>query len=318
MRKQVCWLLQVLSPGWLWLAAGLAMAQPAQWSPLLEADALAAILESPATVRVVHVTGDARDGVIPGAVRASYAAFRGPASNAGQLPPLPQLQTLLQQLGITAQTPVVVVHQGSSASDFGAAARVYWSLKSLGVQHLAVLNGGFQQWLAAGLPVSSETSAVTPSGYEPVWQDTWRLTTEQVEQSLEDDTITLLDARPSAFYLGQQSIAAQPGTISNADNLSFDTWFEGNRLKPADELQQLFSNNRPRQTPTTVSFCNTGHWASINWFVLSELLGVSDTRLYAESVVEWAQQSRAMDNQPGRLAWYWGMTRDWLRQLAGK
>jgi hypothetical protein len=103
MRRQVCWLLKVWVPVWLWLAAGLAMAQPAQWSPLLEVDALVNLLDGPAKVRVVHVTGDARDGVIPGAVRASYAAFRGPASNAGQLPPLPQLQTLLQQLDSKTQ-----------------------------------------------------------------------------------------------------------------------------------------------------------------------------------------------------------------------
>ena len=292
-------------------------AQPARWSPLLEAEALAAMLDGPATVRVVHVTGDAQAGVIPGAVYAPYSAFRGPANNAGQLPPLPALQAIVQQLGITAQTPVVVVHQGSSAADFGAATRVYWTLKSLGVQQLAVLNGGFQQWQAAGLPVSETVAAVAPSRYEPDWQDSWRMTAQQVEQSLDDDNITLVDARPAAFYLGQQSVAARPGTIRGADNLSFESWFEGNRLRPATELQQLFSANRPREALTTVSFCNTGHLASINWFVLSELLGVSDTRLYAESVVDWAQQSRPMDNQPGRLTWYWGMTRDWLAQLMG-
>lgn len=292
-------------------------AQPARWSPLLEAEALAAMLDGPATLRVVHVTGDVKAGVIPGAVYAPYSAFRGPASNAGQLPPLPALQALVQQLGISAQTPVVVVHQGSSAADFGAATRVYWTLKSLGVQQLTVLNGGFQQWQAAGLPVSETVAVVAPSRYEPVWQDRWRLTAQQVEQSLDDDAITLVDSRPAAFYLGQQSVAARPGTIAGADNLSFESWFAGNRLRPATELQQLFSANRPREAATTVTFCNTGHLASINWFVLSELLGVSDTRLYAESVVDWAQQSRPMDNQPGRLAWYWDMTRDWLGQLVG-
>ncbi|HDZ07471.1 sulfurtransferase [Pseudohongiella sp.] len=311
MPRPACYLLGL----WIWLAASAALAQPAQWSPLLQVNTLAGILDGPVPVRVIHVTGDAGAGVIPGAVRAPYSDFRGPGSNAGQLPPMQALQALLQQLGIDAETPVVVVHQGSSASDFGAATRVYWTLKSLGVQHLAVLNGGFQQWQAAGLPVSMEPAVVPVSRYQPLWQDTWRLTSEQVADALADDRITLLDSRPAAFYLGQQSIAAQPGTIRGAENLSFATWFDGNQLKPLSELQQLLSTNRPVQTPTTVAFCNTGHWASINWFVLSELLGVSDTRLYAESVVEWAQQARPMDNQPGRLAWYWDMTRDWWRQI---
>lgn len=305
---------------WFWssMMAGSALAQPAQWSALLDADTLASILDEAPNVRVIHVSGDAQAGVIPGGVFAPYSAFRGPASNAGQLPPLPALQAVLQRLGIDAQTPVVVVHQGSNAADFGTASRVYWTLKSLGVQHLALLNGGFRQWQAAGLPVSMQQATITPSTYAPQWQDTWRLSTAQIEQSLGDDTVTLVDARPLSFYLGQQHVAARPGTIRGADNLSFETWFDEGELKPADQLQSLFSQNRPREALTTVTFCNTGHLASINWFVLSELLKVPDTRMYAESTVEWAQLPRPMDNQPGRLAWYWGMTSDWLRQLAGR
>ena len=117
--------------------AGSALAQPAQWSARLEADTLASILGEAPNVRVIHVSGDAQAGVIPGRVFAPYSAFRGPASNAGQVPPLPALQAVLQRLGIDAQIPVVVVHQGSNAADFGTASRVYWTLKSLGVQHLA-------------------------------------------------------------------------------------------------------------------------------------------------------------------------------------
>ena len=41
-----------------------------------------------------------------------------------------------------------------------------------------------------------------------------------------------------------------------------------------------------------VSYCNTGHWASTNWFVLSEVLGRSDVRLYSGSMVEWTNDER--------------------------
>ena len=47
-------------------------------------------------------------------------------------------------------TPVVVVHQGTNQTDFGAAARVYWTLKSSGIAPLAILNGGMNAWAAAG------------------------------------------------------------------------------------------------------------------------------------------------------------------------
>lgn len=333
----------------VWLCLSLCLpsvlvAQTQPWSPLLDVNTLARLLgveSSPASVddlahavapRVVHITGDVSAGLIPGAVFVPYSEFRGPTGNAGQLPALEKLQALVQKLGIDAQTPAVVVHQGNSASDFGAATRVYWTLKSLGVQQLAVLNGGFQQWLSAGLPVSQQPALVQPSGFTPDWQDTWRISAEQLAQSLEDDRFRLIDSRPADFYTGRQAVAVRPGTIPGADNLSFETWFDGALLKPLDQLQPLAASSSvfnassdnhtltdltPGVASTTVAFCNTGHWASINWFVLSELLNVPDTRLYAESVVEWAQQARPMDNQPGRLNWYWGITRNWLRQITG-
>jgi thiosulfate/3-mercaptopyruvate sulfurtransferase len=310
MRQLLCCLL-LLPVSWV-------NGQPAQWSPLLDVDTLAELLAAEQDVRVMQVTGSAQGGLIPGAQWVPYAAFRGPANNAGQLPAPAELQALVQRAGLTADTPVVLVHQGVSAADFGAATRVYWTLKSLGVRHLAVLNGGFVQWQAAGLPVSYESRAVVTSEFIPVWQNTWRLSTAEVEQAILDPAVTLLDSRPLSFYLGQQAVAARPGTIRGADNLSYETWFAGNLLKPQAELQQLLAANRPEWSATTVTFCNTGHWASINWFVLSEILGVSDTRLYAESVVEWAQLPRPMDNQPGRLTVYWAMTTSWLRQLTGR
>ena len=304
----------------LWLSSALS-AQPAQWSPLLDVNTLGQMLALQATpagdktaIRIVHITGDASAGVIPGAVYMPYSEFRGPPANAGQLPAPEHLRGVVQKLGIEADTPVVIVHQGATASDFGAATRVYWTLKSLGVQQLAVLNGGFQQWLAAGLPVSRQVATVPASGFNPVWQDTWRITAAEVEQALGDSRTGLIDSRPLNFYLGEQAVAARPGTIRGAASLSFDTWFDGASLKPLDELQPLLARSpvADAAATTTVAFCNTGHWASINWFVLSELLNVPDTRLYAESVVEWAQQARPMDNQPGRLSWYWQMTRNWL------
>lgn len=273
------------------------------------------LLQDTDNIRVLHLTGDYNAGHIAGALNAPYARFRGPASNAGQLPPLSELQTLVSELGLNADTPVVLVHQGSNASDMGAATRVYWTLKSLGLQHLAILNGGLQNWREASLPLTQTPATVTPSSFQPQWQDTWRIATAELETQIHQAPLNLVDARPLAFYLGQQATAARPGTLPGADNLSYETWFDGSRLKPLAELQGLFASHLPAADAAPVSFCNTGHWASINWFVMSELAGIPNTRLYAESMVEWAQVPRPMDNQPGRLAHYWAMTSYWLRSL---
>jgi thiosulfate/3-mercaptopyruvate sulfurtransferase len=58
-----------------------------------------------------------------------------------------------------------------------------------------------------------------------------------------------------------------------------------------------------------VSFCNTGHWAAINWFVLSEVLGQSGVQLYPGSMVEWSRAGLPMDHVPGRAEQLWAQLR---------
>lgn len=285
------------------------------FSPLLSPQTLASLLESGADLRLVRISGEHAAGHIAGSVPADYARFRGPAGNPGTLPSLEALTAVVQSLGLTATRPVVVVHDGASPSDMGTATRVYWTLKSLGVEELAILNGGFSAWQQAGLPVSTEPVSVATSDWSPRWQDEWRISTADINRRLDDPSVRLIDARPGAFFDGSQSSIARPGTIRGANSLSFDRWFDGNRMKSADEVQQILASSALVDADTTASFCNSGHWASINWFVLSELAQVPDTRLYAESMAEWTKANRPMDNQPNRVAHYWGMTMEWFHGL---
>ncbi len=52
-------------------------------------------------------------------------------------------------------------------------------------------------------------------------------------------------------------------------------------------LEKIFASRGVPTSGEVVTFCNTGHWASIDWFVLSELLGNADARMYDGSMVEW-------------------------------
>ena len=102
--------------------------------PLLTAQAVQASLASPQTVVL-----DIRDpksyaaGHIAGALNAPYGSWRGPASNPGELPSIENLTKLVQRLGLTPDTHIIVTSSGKDDTDFGAAARVYWTLKVLGL-----------------------------------------------------------------------------------------------------------------------------------------------------------------------------------------
>ncbi len=297
------------------LAATGTRAAPEGWAPLLSPEALASMLQGDAAPQILRVSGEHEAGHIAGSVSASYADFRGPSSNPGALPSLQDLTATVQSLGLERTRPLVLVHDGASAADMGTATRLYWTLKSLGLQDLAILNGGFKAWKDAGLPIHMGTVAAAPTDWTPSWHDDWRISTQQMERRLDDPELRIIDARPTAFYNGSQSSIARPGTIEGASSLSFDRWFDNGRMKQPDELRQILASSPLPDASQTASFCNTGHLASINWFVLSELAEVPDTRLYAESMAEWSRADRPMDNQPSRIAHYWDMTVEWLNGL---
>lgn len=293
-----------------------AIAAPEGWSPLLEPAELAALLaEHGDAIRVVHVTGDPAAGLIAGATFSPYAAWRGPADNPGALRPIAQFEANLRQLGIDAETPVVVVHAGTNPTDMGAAARVYWTLRSLGVQDLALLNGGFAAWRAAGLPVATQPASFIASDFSATWQDTWTIGTEQVAALSASGDALLLDARPRDFFEGRRWTIAAPGTIRGARNLDFAGFFEGNRLVGAEDARRLVAAAGLTDGSAIVSFCNTGHWASINWFVLSELAGLEGVRLYPQSMAEYTAAGLPLDNAPNRIVYYWRAASQWVAGL---
>jgi len=298
------------------LAPGLALATPQGWSPLLEPQALSTLLATEGDeIRVIQVTGAPEEGVIPDSLWSPYATWRGPQENPGALRDLGHLEATLRDLGIEADTPVVIVHSGATPSDMGAAARVYWTLKSLGVQDLALLNGGLEGWRAAGLPTATTPGSAIPSSFQAEWSDTWRISTAEVAELVNQGSDRLIDARPVGFFEGLQNTIAAPGTIRGAQNLTFAEFFDGNRMLDAARIRELAVEHGHTEAPLTVSFCNTGHWAALNWFALSELAEVENTRLYAESMAEYAALGLPLDNAPGRLTQLWRQTSAWVSGL---
>src|SRR5208283_1602165 len=80
------------------------------------------------------------------------------------------------------------------------------------------------------------------------------------------------------------------GHIPGAQNIDSAQFYDeaANRLKPKAELAAM-ADELP--AGATVTYCNTSHWASTDWFVLHELLGRKNARLYAGSMVEWTSNA---------------------------
>lgn len=283
-------------------------ASSAAWGaqPLLTPSELDAIRQQPA-VRVIDIRPpDAyAAGHIPGAVSAPYGQWRGPADNPGELPPISHLTEVVRNLGVDAATHAVVVSSGADATDFGASARVYWTLKYLGLKELSILNGGLKAWADAGLPQDQVTPVVAQSTFEARLDESLIATKEQIAAQVGNPKVQLVDARPLDFYLGKvKAPTAQiPGTIKGAVNLENGKWFKPGTsiFVSADEARQIAAQSLPDPVDETISFCNTGHWAATDWFALSEVVGQQNVRLYPASMAEWSHDAALpMDNVPGR------------------
>lgn len=298
-------LLQVVILFFATAAAGAQAALP----PLLSPAELSARLAEP-DLRLVDIRPPAEQRVyIAGAAVAPYGKWRGPADDPGRLPDAAALSGLVGSLGIDETKSVVVIYEGEDATDFGAAARVYWTLKSVGIQQVAILNGGMRAWQAAGLPTVARPAAPTAITFTARPDPRWLATREQVAAASAAAGWRLLDARPAAFFRGEKRHAAAslPGTLVGAKNVEHTVWFEPGTatLASPQAIRATAQRLGVDADAPTVSFCNTGHWAATQWFVLSEVLGGRDVRLYPESMVDWSRAGLAMANVPGRLAQFW-------------
>ena len=237
-------------------------------------------------------------GHIPKSVHSDYdrAGWRVTRNNVPfMVPTVPELEKLIGDLGIDEDTHVVVVPAGVSVLDLGSATRTYWTLKYAGVKNISILDGGIAAWRKSGLPLETGTNTPSPKIFTATVDKSILAEAADVESIEGKGGATLVDARPVSFFLGKEKAPASKayGRIPGALNIDSAEFYdsESNRLKPKAALA-VVANMAP--IGPVVNYCNTGHWASTDWFVFHELLGRKDAKLYAGSMVEWTSN----DNRP--------------------
>ena len=238
------------------------------------------------------------EGHIPGSIHSDYLkdGWRvGRDGLVGLLPEADQFQLLARRLGVSDDTHVVVVPAGVSSTDFGSAARAYWTFKVFGHNNVSILDGGFAAWrdYAPGNIETGKFVAPEPGNFVAVFNPQFYIGTSDVAAfATNPGQALLVDGRTDEqFYAGgKHPKAAKAGRIPSAVLMDQDKAYspDGNRLKSRDELASIYSDLGDK---TIVSYCNTGHWAATNWFVMSEILGQKNVKLYDGSMVEWTANS---------------------------
>ena len=267
------------------------------FTTLVDAATLAAHLDDPdwLIIDVRHQLADTAYGArvyaaghIPGAFFLHCDCdLSGATTGTNGRHPLPDPEKLarrLGEIGVGPQTQVVVYDDAQAM----IAGRMWWLLRWLGHEQVAVLDGGLQAWNASNGGLTQQVPVARPANFVAKVCDRC-VDTDYVQAFLETSRMHLVDARSPDRYRGEnETIDPVAGHIPGAVNRFFgDNLQADGRFKSASQLRMewlaVLAGALPEQV---VHQCGSGVSACHNMLAM-EIAGLPGSRLYGGSWSEW-------------------------------
>ncbi|MEM4576216.1 MAG: rhodanese-like domain-containing protein [Candidatus Nezhaarchaeales archaeon] len=223
-----------------------------------------------------------------------------------ELPPDNQLLKLLADNGITSDSLVVIVGSTSgplvplpiALYNTATACRIAITLLYAGVTNVAILDGGYDKWVAEGRLTTTVPTTPTPVTYSGTMRKEMIVSKEYVANKI--GKAVIVDARDLIVYLGffQEPWTARVGHIPTAR--SFPTpWLYNLKMGEGgivvyttfmdlDFMRTLATNIIGEdKDQEVIIYCGIGGYASTMYFVLKEVLGYNNVAIYDGSAQEW-------------------------------
>ena len=265
--------------------------------PLVDVAWVKANMAKPGVVLIdVRSAGDYLRGHIPGAVNTDVDNSGWVEAHAGVPHELPEklekLAGYLGSIGIDNNTHVVVLSAANHYNDMYWPTRVYWTFKVLGHDNVSILNGGMAEWTKdKANPLETSVAKTTAKTFTVHLNKETLATANDVKAALAKKKVVLVDSRPEDQYAGinRHPKATESGTLPGAKNLPISWTLEngGGVFRPKSELERLYKVAKVPTSGEQINFCNTGLYATIGWFVSSELMGNKKVKMYDGSMTEW-------------------------------
>lgn len=223
---------------------------------------------------------------IPGAVHVVYSkivAERPPAM--GMLPDPALLSETFSSIGLTPDSHVVAYDDEGG----GRASRLLWTLEAIGHHRHSLLNGGLHAWLNDRHRVNHEPVTKTRSDYTVRFDNRVVADKAYILDHLHDADVIIVDSRTAAEYRGETKRASRAGHIPGAVNFDWMNAIDrtrSTRLKPAEELRQVFNGLKVTPDKEVITHCQTHHRSAHTYIVLKSL-GYPRVRGYPGSWSEW-------------------------------
>ncbi|HEY9740548.1 MAG TPA: sulfurtransferase [Coleofasciculaceae cyanobacterium] len=209
-----------------------------------------------------------------------------PVKRHGGRHPLPDTSELAKKLaaiGVNFQETLVVAYDDSRLA---FAARLWWLLRYMGHDKVALLDGGWSAWHSQGYPVTDALPKNEPGTFVPQLRTDWVVDIDAVKARKDLPDVLLVDSRESDRYLGKQEpIDPIAGHIPAAINYPWqDVTNAQGYLHSISEQQQRWADVQPGKE--VLVYCGSGVTACVNLFSL-ELAGIHTGKLYAGSWSDW-------------------------------
>ncbi len=227
---------------------------------------------------------------IPGAVYVHLDHnLSAPKNGTNGRHPLPGIEVVAEYfsgLGIDDGTQVIVYDSRGG----GIAARLWWMLKHVGHEAVAVLDGGFPEWNRLGLPVRANREVRVPRQFKPRLIPDIKVVAEEVLERISQGSSLLIDSRAPERYRGEEEpfdpIAGRiPGAVNRFWQANLDA---DGRFRDPDILRAEFNTLIGDIAPSdTIVYCGSGVTGCHNVLSMT-YAGVQGVRLYAGSWSEWS------------------------------
>ena len=199
------------------------------------------------------------------------------------LPSAKDFARAVEELGIGSDDRIVVYDN----SPVRTAARGWFMLRHFGARNVAILDGGFQKWLAEEHPTESGDEPPRAARFEPRENDAGVVAKQEILTGTHDP---LLDARSKGRFEGTEPDprrGVEPGHIPGARNLPFTALYnEDGTFRSRDQIRLLFEQAGMNGGEAFIASCGSGVTANSLIFA-AHLLGNDSTRLYDGSWSEW-------------------------------
>jgi thiosulfate/3-mercaptopyruvate sulfurtransferase len=196
-----------------------------------------------------------------------------------------QTRILLSNIGIQKDREIIFYDNVSGTS----AARGVWLVLYFSHKMVKMLDGGFEGWRKADYPVEFKSNPLIYSKFKGKIDKNIISTAEDIEKSLKNKNVIILDARSQEEFNGSEVRATRRGHIPSAVNIDWVNNIESDTFKEIEQLSKIYSKI-PIES-NVVTYCQGGYRAA-NAFVVLKMLGYKRVRMYLGSWGEWGNVMR--------------------------